>query len=209
MNKMIPSELIHADENGNVVIDGATKFSGGIEPIHTYQLPDNYSFLVLIEKYDNVNDLYVGVGVIESDDGSLNICLFSYTLNDGKISRLDAVDSKGIITSVIDDVFEPDNNFIDLNYSKNNLQGKIYTHTLTLTAGTNNYVLMYDCTDNNAANNIQGLRTIMKVTSASDSVIMPVVNNTDLSTAGLQVTTSVCKIGTANVTAVSDKVSAL
>ena len=84
-----------------------------------------------------------------------------------------------------------------------------YTHFLTLTAGSTNYVLMYDCATNLVVDSLEDLRTIMKVSSTSDNVILPVVNPTDLSTAGLQVTTSLCKIGNANVTAVTDKVTAL
>ena len=49
----------------------------------------------------------------------------------------------------------------------------------------------------------------MNINSANDSVILPVVNPADLSTAGLQVTTSLCKIGTTNVTAVTDNVTPL
>ena len=88
-------------------------------------------------------------------------------------------------------------------------QEKLYIHTLTLTAGTNNYVLIYDCTNNNSADSIQALRELMNISLPSDSVILPVVNPTDLSTAGLQISTSLCKIGTENVTAVSDKITNL
>ena len=88
-----------------------------------------------------------------------------------------------------------------------NIQNSLYTHTITLTAGTNNYVLMYDCSNETPVDSIRDLRIIMGITSTSDKVILPVVNLADLSTAGLEVTTSICKIGTANITTFSDKVT--
>ena len=41
MNKMIPSEVIHTDENGDVVIDATTKLNGGLNPIHHYKLDES------------------------------------------------------------------------------------------------------------------------------------------------------------------------
>ena len=49
MNKMIPSEIIHSDKNGNAIIgknleiDGTTKLNGGLKPIHHYKLGDDIS----------------------------------------------------------------------------------------------------------------------------------------------------------------------
>lgn len=88
-----------------------------------------------------------------------------------------------------------------------NFQTKLYPHTLTLTADKS-YTLVYQSTDKTEVISVEKLRTIMNVASATDNVILPVCA-TDLSgTAVLQVTTSVCKIGTADVTAVSDSVPA-
>ena len=88
-----------------------------------------------------------------------------------------------------------------------NFQTKLYPHTLTLTADKS-YTLVYQSTDKTEVTSVEKLRTIMNVASATDNVILPVCA-TDLSgTAVLQVTTSVCKIGTADVTAVSDSVPA-
>lgn len=87
------------------------------------------------------------------------------------------------------------------------VQPKLYPHTLTLTADKS-YTLVYQSTDKTEVISVEKLRTIMNVASATDNVILPVCA-TDLSgTAVLQVTTSVCKIGTADVTAVSDSVPA-
>ena len=87
------------------------------------------------------------------------------------------------------------------------MQPKLYPHTLTLTADKS-YTLVYQSTDKTEVISVEKLRTIMNVALATDNVILPVCA-TDLSgTAVLQVTTSVCKIGTADVTAVSDSVPA-
>lgn len=193
----------------NLEVDGAIKLNGGLEPIHIYNLPDGFKLVVLFEKIDDANNGFIGIGFIQADDESKDICLFSYSLTNGEISDLRTIESSGNVTKVSDSTFDSNDFVLKNSYAEQYYQAKTYTHTLTLTAGTNNYVLVYDSTNNTSANNIQNLRTLMNVISASDNVILPVVNPTDLSTAGLQVTTSICKIGTANVTAVTDKVTSL
>ena len=87
-------------------------------------------------------------------------------------------------------------------------QDKIYIHTLTLTADKS-YTLVYESTNNLNVESIADLKTIMNVMTTSDNVILPVCA-TDLSgIAILQITTALCKIGTANVTTVTDKVTTL
>ena len=49
----------------------------------------------------------------------------------------------------------------------------------------------------------------MHISSARDSAILPVCATDLTATAVLKVTTALCKIGTANVTYVGDKVTAL
>ena len=79
---------------------------------------------------------------------------------------------------------------------------------MTLTADKS-YTLIYQSTIDLAVNSIATLRGIMNVTTISDNVILPVCASDLNNTAVLQVTTSLCKIGTANVTAISDKVTTL
>lgn len=74
-------------------------------------------------------------------------------------------------------------------------QPKLFTHTLTLTADKS-YTLIYSSTNNLNVASVADLRTIMNVTPTNGNVILPVC------------ATDLCKIGTANVTAVSDKVTA-
>lgn len=87
-------------------------------------------------------------------------------------------------------------------------QSKLHTHTLTLTADKS-YILTYQSTTESSVNSIGELRNLMYVRSTSDNVILPVCATDLSSTAVLQVTTTLCKIGTANVTTVSDKVTDL
>lgn len=206
---LTPDGSVTKNENGSYVLDGdvditgTTKLNGGIKPIHIYQLDGITKLYVIFESTDHdssVPDDFMGYGWIERF-GSGRPCIFYYALKDGAVSAF-----KGLSN---DTIYEYNNKSIKtFTIAKaSECQPKLYRHIITLTAGTNTYVLVYDCTNNTPAESIQNLRTLMKVSSASDSVMLPVVNSTDLSTAGLQVTTSICKIGTANVTAVSDSVT--
>ena len=100
MNKMIPSEVIHADENGNAVIgknleiDGTTKLNGGIEPIHIYRIQvglDGYQLTVLFEKYDSNNVGYCAFGFLEHEGDSIYPGVFDYSINNGAITRFHGV----------------------------------------------------------------------------------------------------------------------
>lgn len=92
MNKMIPSELIHADENGNAVIgknveiDGTTKLNGGLNPIHSYVFTDtnggNYPFDVYAELETETN-LFSFFGKYSN-----SFCYGIYKLENGKVSEI-------------------------------------------------------------------------------------------------------------------------
>ena len=213
MTRLEKTLAIGEDENitarNNLQIEGTTKLNNGLEPIHIYSLPDGYQLFVLFEKEDEENNGFIGIGFIQSDDNSKDICLFSYSLTNGEISYLRTIESSGNRTKVSDSNLDINDFLISQTYAQEYYQDKLFTHNLTLTAGTNNYILMYNCSNNLNADSIQDLRALMKISLSSDSVILPVVNPTDLSTVGLQVTNSVCKIGPANVSAVSDKVTPL
>ena len=216
MNKMIPSELIHADENGNAVIgknlevDGTAKLNGGIDYIQQYEFTDNTESIWYLQDYGSFSSSGNALINLFDEEGNTFIYGIGYYGISNQI--ITSIDILGFNT--YDQCYE------EVNYDgvkitiktvayDEDVQGKLFTHTLTLTAGTTNYILMYNCSNNASANNIQALRTLMNITSASDSVILPVVNSADLSIAGLQVTTNICKIGTTNVTAVTDKVTNL
>ena len=96
MNKMIPSEVIHTDENGNAVIgknlklDGTAKLNGGIEPIHNYRIQANgdiYRLIVLFETYDSLNQAYCSFGFIEKEGDSIYPGFFDYSISNGAITR--------------------------------------------------------------------------------------------------------------------------
>ena len=201
MNKMIPSELL----------DLIRKYCH----THTYNFKDDEGSDYVLNTFleTNDNDSIGFIGELSLIGYAPDLCLGKYTLSNGKINSLSVIYCTDNSANPKFEFYsrEGEDDFLYYNSveyaEKKTTQPLLYTHSLTLTTGTTNYVLMYDCTDGNAANNIQGLKTIMKVTSTNDNVIIPVVNPTDLSTAGLQVTTSLCKIGNANVTAVTDKVT--
>lgn len=101
MNKMIPSELIHTDKNGDAVIgknlevDGSTKLNGGLEPIHDYVFihtdSDVYRLIVLFEKYDSINETYCGFGFIEHEGNAIYPGVFDYSILNGAITYLHGV----------------------------------------------------------------------------------------------------------------------
>lgn len=88
-------------------------------------------------------------------------------------------------------------------------QRKIYLHSLTLTANAKTYNITLQSTDNLKVDSIADLRTILNIKATTDSLITPVCASDLTSTACLQITTALCKIGADNVTAVSDKVTIL
>ena len=138
-----------------------------------------------------------------------------YADNYGDVSILSVSTNKTDWYSVENDILyiknqEAYNNFqketINLGIEK---QNKLFVHILTLTAGSTSYTLLYQATNDLKVNSIAGLRTITNVKNTADNVILPVCLNDLTGTAALQITTSLCKIGSIDVTAVSDKVTAL
>lgn len=208
------SKYVHFDENGNAVIgknleiDGTTKLNGGFDPIHIYDLPDGYKLFVLFEELDEANNGFIGIGFIQTDDNSKDICFFSYSLTNGAISDLSTINGSGNVVTLSDLNLDINDSVLRNSYAQQYYQGKLFTHTLTLTADKS-YTLIYQSTKDLNVDTIAELRTIMNVTTTSDNVILPVCASDLSGTAVLQVTTSLCKIGTANVTAVTDKVTPL
>lgn len=199
----------------NLKIDGTTKLNGGLTPIlikdGEYQTDDGtftYSVLDFGEFKDTGNNI---LGLIINDEFEL-IGIGSY-----KISGTTS-DSFGIYgVSMVNNNFE----YIHLDNSEigsgpiyervafmESTQPKLYTHTITLTSDKS-YTLIYSSTNNLKVKSVSELRTIMNVTATSDNVILPVCASDLSGTAVLQVTTALCKIGTANVTAVTDKITTL
>lgn len=213
MNKMIPSEIIHVDENGNLEVDGATKLSGGLKPIHEYTFTDDGAICklgIFFEAYLSLVNAYNFVGYILDSDDVINLCFGQYSIVNGQLNNIYALyfydtQEKPNIQS-----WSSSENSSHYYYPalENNTQEKIYVHTLTLIADKS-YTLTYYSTNNSSVNSLASLRQIMHISSARDSAILPVCATDLTATAVLQVTTTLCKIGTANVTTVSDNVTTL
>ena len=220
MKRMIDSELIEPlrtdikfDRMGNVTVGknlevgGKTKLNGGLKPIHEYNLGNDNKLQVLFEEEDLASgpNTFTGIGYIVDEVNSIVPCMFYCEIENGGIleDSFDAIDCFGNTYKLSNGV-----QFTNISDELSKKQAQLYTHTLTLTADKS-YTLIYQSSSQFTVDSIVALRTMLNVTATSDNVILPVCA-TDLSgTAVLQVTTALCKIGTANVTAVSDNVTAL
>ena len=109
MNKMIPSESIHTDGNGNAVIgknleiDGTTKLNGGLNPVATYTFVINGSTYTLQDyghlvnttqnlialSYDDLSGLYIGLGAFDISQSSISFTLSYYSPTDGEFGIAD------------------------------------------------------------------------------------------------------------------------
>ena len=111
MNKMIPSDIIHADESGNAVIGknlkikGTTELSGGIKPIHTYNLGD-YTFSVLFERHIEPSTDHLFFGYIVFDDGSSAPCIGIYSLAKDTLAGFSAISNSSIYSWAEGGTFE-------------------------------------------------------------------------------------------------------
>lgn len=198
-------KFLGINEEGNITISPILIKNGSYQTydgIFTYSVLDfgefkdtGYRILGLI---DNDELILIGIGYYNiSGTTSDNFDIYGVSMvnNDFEYIHLDNSEygSEPIYQSVA---------FME------HTQSKLYTHRLTLTADKS-YTLIYESTNNLNVSSIADLRTITNVKATSDNVILPVCL-TDLSgTAALQITTTLCKVGTANVTAVSDKVTTL
>ena len=213
--RMIDSELIEAlgtdikfDGTGNVIVgknlevDGKTQLNGGIKPIHTYKLDGITTLYVIFEDVDHdgsVPNDFMGYGWIERF-GNGHPCIFYYALQNGKVSVF-----KGLSN---DTIYEYSNNAMKTsNIAKaSECQPKLYRHKLRL---NNLYVLMYDSTSNLKVGSVDDLRTIMKISSNSDSEVLSVCTDDGTAMAPLKVTIHYCKVNGSDVTSVSDTVTTL
>lgn len=111
MNKMIPSEIINADKNGDAVIgknlkiDGTTKMNGGLEPIHTFPLGD-YTVEVLFERHLESSTDYTFFGYIVFDDGSSAPCIGTYSLTEDTLTGFDAISNSTIYSWAVGGTLE-------------------------------------------------------------------------------------------------------
>lgn len=196
---------INSDSNGNVSVGknlevgGTTKFNGGLEPIHTYKI-DGVTTLYVYFEYMKYGE-FIGYGWI-IHTGTVRPCIFHYALQDGKVIRFSGLSD--------DIIYEYNSNsnltktFTIANTSE--CQSKLYRHRLRL---NNLYILMYDSTSNLNVGTVDDLRTIMKISSNSDSQVLPVCTEDSTAMAPLAVTIHYCKVDGVDVTTVSDTVTPL
>ena len=215
MNKMIPSELIHVDENGNAVIGKNLAIDGkvftlngkhwGIMPVYT-TINNNTSERGFIIYSDRPGPYNPAPGVNRYSIKGI------YADNYGDVSVLSVSANKTEGYSVENDILyiknqEAYNDFqrgtINLGIEK---QDKLYTHKLTL---NKLYVLMYNSTSDLKVNSVTDLRTIMKIPSASTEVILPLCAVDGTAIGVLIITNSSCQADGSDVTTISDTVTAL
>ena len=207
---LTPDGSITKNENGSYVLDGdvditgTTKLNSGLKPIAEYRFATGK--LMNYGTFEGHEDILI-LG-LEDDEGNYNCLGLGYfTLENQKVVSLSMT---GFDYNNDDILYYSlsNNGTIETRwYAKSSdTQQKLYTHTLTLTADKS-YTLIYDSTYNLNVSSLDDLRNMMDIDTTSDNIILPICA-TDLSnTAVLQITNSLCKIGNADVTAISDKVT--
>lgn len=198
----------------NLEIDGKLKLNSGFEPIHIfkYKLENNTfdTLEIYSEIYDPLSGYYTFFGKLKHSNGEsltfgiylTNTFAYAYLWNENTVVSPQYI---SYITNG-DDTFAIEINAFAL---KNETQSKLLNHNLTLTANSKTYNITLQSTNNLKVDSIADLRTILNINATTDSLITPVCASDLTSTACLQVTTALCKIGADNVTAVSDKVTTL
>ena len=194
----------------NLEIDGKLKLNSGFEPIHTYTLETTlYSIEVYAEK--EYADTFNFFGTLTSNDGYRQFCFGEYALENDKVVEAYMVTAEystppSYYSYVANNLT---NEILATTTQVDSKQEKLTLHNLTLTANSKTYNITLQSTNNLKVDSIADLRTILNIKATTDSLITPVCASDLTSTACLQVTTSLCKIGTDNVTAVSDRVTTL
>ena len=194
----------------NLEIDGKLKLNSGFEPIHTYILGTTlYSIEVYAEKeYAGTFNFF---GTLTSNDGYCQFCFGEYALENDKVVEAYMVTAEySTPPSYYSYVANNLTNEILATITRvDSKQEKLTLHNLTLTANAKTYNITLQSTNNLKVDSIADLRTILNINATTDSLITPVCASDLTSTACLQITTALCKIGADNVTAVSDKVTTL
>lgn len=196
----------------NLEVDGKLKLNSGFEPIHDYVLSDEDSteLVIYVENLIATQNNVSTYNFIGEINGDLIIGRYSYTSQVQEFVATSATvgDYNGVILyefygqDIIADTCA-------LSSELDTKQNKLTLHNLTLTANAKTYNITLQSTNNLPVDSIADLRTILNIKATTDSLITPVCASDLTSTACLQITTALCKIGADNVTAVSDKVTTL
>lgn len=208
---------INSDSNGNVSIAGKVfTLNGkqwGIMPVCTNidNAITNKGYIIYSEKpkifspATNIN-VFKCKGIYLNETG--NVYIFSYSPSADNISIENDtlyIKSNDAYTSFINSAFNMELAQNEISQIKDK-QSKLYRHRLRL---NNLYILMYDSTSNLNVGTVDDLRTIMKISSNSDSQVLPVCTEDSTAMAPLAVTIHYCKVDGVDVTTVSDTVTPL
>ena len=215
-------KFLAIDEEGNITAgknleaDGTIRAINGFKPVATYQFTatvDGEQVNYSLADYGQYQDQLEHILGVRDADGNYSIIGFGiFLIQNQKLEYVYLIGYSGLDgDSEILSFSSNNNNILEISSVAplNIVQPQIYIHTLTLTADSKSYTLLYQSTNNLKVGSIADLRTITNVKATSDNIILPVCL-TDLSgTAALQITTTLCKVGAANVNTVSDKVTTL
>ena len=140
---MIPSEIIHADQNGDAVIGknlkikGTTELSGGLKAIHEYSFTDNGDICklgVFFETYLSLVDAYNFIGYLTNSDGEEQLCFGQYFIENGQLKDIYACyfyDTQYIPAIQSWSSFDNTSSY-DSVALEGRTQRKIYVHTLMM-----------------------------------------------------------------------------
>ena len=239
MRILTPSELIEKlkknigfKDNGSVEIAKNLEIDGnvlslnggewGITPVIIYNDVDDYTdggFILSSQKpyFDTLDDNkvlnFTGLWLNVTDNSDYtSIATTSNTIIIGENSNTKIENGVLYLDNTNDEYSNFYDDFVDLDaiiYRSKTAQKQIVLHNLTLTANSKTYNITLQSTNNIKVDSIADLRTILNIKATTDSLITPVCASDLTSTACLQITTALCKIGADNVTAVSDKVTTL
>ena len=128
MNKMIPTELIHADKNGNVVIgknlevDGTIKSKGGFKAIAQYQLENGT--LSYYGNFEGQTDIFSILG-FEDDSGKYeSIGLGTFSVSNQRVEFFSMAGYDFYNDSLMHFSLKPDGTVEGVSYAKTtNTQG--------------------------------------------------------------------------------------
>ena len=230
MKRMVDSELINSlgndikfDERGNITVGRNLEVGGnvftlngkkwGIMPVIKVNASGNYANegFILSDVLPFVEEGSINVsGIWYSADRNDTIGLCTAKTNFPKTSDKTRIENGILYVDAADidallELFPYIVTQLDLP-DLSQLQSQLYRHKLRL---NNLYVLMYDSTSNLNVGSVDNLRTIMKISSNSDSQILPVCTEDGTAMAPLAVTTHYCKVDGNDVTTVSDTVRPL
>lgn len=213
MNKMIPSEVINVDENGDAVIGknlkvgGKLHLNGEFANVRSYEFTDNTGTKWILDDYGAISTTwdYHIIGLSDEPGSYLVFGLGFYQISEEGVNWVEVLGLEYFSAAYQEFSYYDGVMRIKVAAYEENTQPKLYRHKLTV---NNLFVLMYNSTSNLKVNSVDDLRTIMKI-STTVQEILPVCASDATAMATLVVTSSLCQVNGVDVTAVSDVVNPL